>query len=147
MKNLIILALLIFPLHLLRSQTTKDDVQSKIQAQKVAFFTEKLQLTPAEAEKFWPLYNNYQRQKNKITNDRNEIMQHFTRNSEFLTDVEVTDLLENYINCEKKETEMLEDFNLKLREILPERKVLKVYIAEIQFKNWLLRQLRDNKPR
>ena len=32
----------------------------KVQALKVAFITQKLNLTSAEAEKFWPVYNNYE---------------------------------------------------------------------------------------
>ena len=31
----------------------------KIQALKIAFITQKLQLTPDEAQKFWPVYNQY----------------------------------------------------------------------------------------
>ena len=31
----------------------------KLQALKIAFITQKLQLTSAEAEKFWPVYNQY----------------------------------------------------------------------------------------
>src|SRR6185312_13247509 len=32
----------------------------KIQSLKIAFITQKLQLTPDEAQKFWPVYNQYQ---------------------------------------------------------------------------------------
>ncbi len=31
----------------------------KLTAYKIAFFTQRLDLTPAEAEKFWPVYNDY----------------------------------------------------------------------------------------
>lgn len=32
----------------------------KIKALKIAFITQKLQLTPEEAQKFWPVYNQYE---------------------------------------------------------------------------------------
>ena len=31
--------------------------KEKLKAHKIAYITERLQLTPAEAEKFWPVYN------------------------------------------------------------------------------------------
>lgn len=40
----------------------QDPTQEKadhIKAQKIAFFTEKLSLTPEEAQRFWPVYNLY----------------------------------------------------------------------------------------
>lgn len=33
---------------------------SRVQAYKIAFLTKKLSLTPSEAQKFWPLFNNYE---------------------------------------------------------------------------------------
>ena len=53
--------------------------REQIKALKVAFITEELKLTPAEAEKFWPLYNAYdskqtelRQQKLKSFSDRME---------------------------------------------------------------------------
>ena len=36
--------------------------QEKIQALRVAFISKELELTPAEAEKFWPVYNEYSKE-------------------------------------------------------------------------------------
>jgi hypothetical protein len=41
------------------AQNGNGQRQEKIQALKIAFITQKLKLTPAEAEKFWPVYNQY----------------------------------------------------------------------------------------
>jgi len=40
----------------------QDDGAKKLNEIKVGFFTEKLDLTSSEAEKFWPVYNEYSRQ-------------------------------------------------------------------------------------
>ncbi|MBK8353862.1 MAG: hypothetical protein IPL13_00425 [Saprospiraceae bacterium] len=37
----------------------KGQIGDRIQAQMVAYLTSELSLTPQEAEKFWPLYNEY----------------------------------------------------------------------------------------
>ncbi|MCK7539265.1 MAG: hypothetical protein MZV63_54335 [Marinilabiliales bacterium] len=48
----------------------------KLTAYKIAFFTQRLDLTPAEAEKFWPLYNDYSARKNKLQADRLSLMRY-----------------------------------------------------------------------
>ena len=35
----------------------EGDWQEKMRAERVAFLTTAMELTPAEAEKFWPVYN------------------------------------------------------------------------------------------
>ena len=40
----------------------RGNLQERIDAQRVAFITEKVNLTPEEAQVFWPLYNRYRNQ-------------------------------------------------------------------------------------
>ena len=125
---------------------TDDSKYERVQAQKIAFFTERLELTSAEAEKFWPVYNDYQSRKNKLTNERRTLTQFYIENSENMSKEEISESLDKYIELQKAETALLEKYNNKFKEILPEEKVMKIYITEFQFKNWLLKQIRANKP-
>ena len=43
----------------IKAQDPDDTRAEKIQSLKIAFITQKLQLTPDEAQKFWPVYNQY----------------------------------------------------------------------------------------
>ncbi len=38
----------------------QERMQSRIESQKIAFITQKLDLSPSEAQQFWPIYNEYQ---------------------------------------------------------------------------------------
>lgn len=38
----------------------------RVQAQRVAFITEKIDLTSKEAQKFWPVFNEYEKEERKI---------------------------------------------------------------------------------
>ena len=51
--------LLIFFVMLGSLSQIKAQDGEKIQSLKIAFITQKLQLTPDEAQKFWPVYNQY----------------------------------------------------------------------------------------
>jgi ABC-type antimicrobial peptide transport system permease subunit len=118
------------------------DPRKRIQEEKVAFFNNRLELSKAEAQKFWPVYNDYQSRKNKISNEKRTLMRYYTENAGNMTDEEITGTLNKYITFEKRETELLVSYNEKFRAILPDKKVLKIYVTEVQFKDYLLKQLR-----
>ncbi len=44
----------------LHAQKSNNEKQEKLEALRIAFFTKQLELSPEEAQKFWPVYNNYQ---------------------------------------------------------------------------------------
>ncbi|TAL60732.1 MAG: hypothetical protein EPN88_15515, partial [Bacteroidetes bacterium] len=50
--------------------TAQNQNLEKLNAFKIGFFTKKLNLTSQEAEKFWPVYNEYQKQKDMIQQDK-----------------------------------------------------------------------------
>ncbi len=58
-KFVLILALFFSGFTVLRAQDDGDLRGEKIRALKIAFITQKLNLTADEAQKFWPIYNQY----------------------------------------------------------------------------------------
>jgi hypothetical protein len=58
MKRLLPILFLICTLNLF-SQQSQDPDGSRIEALKIAYLTKKLNLSPEEAQRFWPVYNNY----------------------------------------------------------------------------------------
>jgi hypothetical protein len=59
-KYLLILFLAFGAFSVGKAQNGEENRAEKIQSLKIAFITQKLQLTPEEAQKFWPVYNQYQ---------------------------------------------------------------------------------------
>ncbi len=114
-------------------------------AQKVGFFTKKLQLSTKEAQEFWPVYNNYQLRKNKIIQDRRTSTRYYIQNLNNLSEKEIEEMTEKYIRLKKEESDLLQTFHEKFKEVLPISKVMKIYIAEEQYKTLLLRQLRNKR--
>ena len=58
-KYILILFVMIGSFSGLKAQDGDETRAEKIQALKIAFITQKLQLTADEAQKFWPVYNQY----------------------------------------------------------------------------------------
>jgi hypothetical protein len=146
MKILTLLSIVIISSSSLLAQNT-----DRVKAAKVKFFTQKLDLSPSESEKFWPIYNDYEARKSKLANERRDMMRYYEENQSNMTPEEITETLDRYIVIEKEEAQLLEQYNAKFKQVLANEKVLKIYITEIQFRNYLLKQLRTNqqniKPR
>ena len=48
----------------------REEQREKFRSMKIAYFTEELELTSEEAEKFWPLYNDYEKKKREVSQYR-----------------------------------------------------------------------------
>lgn len=129
----------------LQAQAKKSEKTDNLQQQKIAFFTENLQLTSAESARFWPVYNDYQNRRDKIVRDRNTLLQYYESNKSNMTDREANELITKYVTFQQEETRLLESYTKKFQEFLPAMKVMRIFIVELDFKKWLLENLRQNK--
>ncbi len=115
----------------------------KIKALKVAFFTERLALTSAEAETFWPIYNEYE--KTRFHLGKTEHAEFYSKlGDENVSEKEASDLLDKYLKIEKEEEELDKEFTLKMKKVLSAKKTLLLIKAEKDFKKQLIRQFRRN---
>ena len=127
------------------AQDIPPEKMERFNAQRVAFFTDRLRLTSKEAQVFWPIYNEYQDEKNKIIEGRKELTRNLMQNQRTLSDKEIEELGDKYVESVKKEAGLLEVYHKKFKEILPIRKVMRIYSTETQFKNFLLRQIQQSR--
>lgn len=125
------------------SQT--DDTEKALKAEKVAFLTKKLDLTQDEAKKFWPLYDEYWEKKIKILNDRRKLADDFIQNINNITDKEAVDYARRYVESQKRESDLIAEYNKLLLQILPPKKVMLLYQSNYEFKNYLLQKVQETK--
>ena len=127
-----------------QAQESKSDKEQKIKSQKIAFFTDKMGLTLEEAQVFWPVYNDYWAKKNKIIADRKDKMTYFADNSENMSNDEMVRYADQYIKYEMQLAELLDEYHIKFKKILPIEKVMKIYLADYEFKTYLLKKIRES---
>ncbi|RMG16701.1 MAG: hypothetical protein D6730_24855 [Bacteroidetes bacterium] len=120
-------------------------VKERLQNMKIAFFTQELSLTTEEAQRFWPVYNEYTHELEANTRKMNQ-KQHEMRQA-FLgsDDALIERLLDEYIEFKKTEYDISKKYHEKFKEILPIRKVARLYKAERDFKARILRELERRK--
>ncbi|MBU2929696.1 Spy/CpxP family protein refolding chaperone [Winogradskyella psychrotolerans] len=106
--------------------------REKIKALKIAHITEQLNLTETEAQKFWPIYNANEDAESKLrensTNRRKDM------NVEELSESEAKSLLLAMEKVEKQKVELHSKMLNELLEILPAKKIIKMYQAERSFR-------------
>ena len=124
----------------LQGQIRENGVLKRLQAKKVEFINQKLELTPKEKEQFWPVYNDYSARRNLINQQRNSLMLYFQQNENNMDAKEVTNTLNKLVNYQHQETALMDQYVQKFKEFLPEAKVVKIFITEVQFRRWLLTQ-------
>jgi len=115
--------------------------KEKIESHKIAFITEKLKLTPAEAEKFWPVYHENM---DKIMKEREDFRSKHDFEPEEIAgmdDKTATDFLDSQLDHEKKMIEIRKAYYNDLKSVLSPQKILQLVEVEKEFKVELMRKV------
>jgi hypothetical protein len=111
-----------------QSDELKGDDSKKIQAMEVAYITKELNLSPEEAEKFWPIFNKYRSDAKAI-----------------LKDGSITDPLDR----QQKILDIRKKYRTEFTRVLTNDRGNRVFPAEDQFRQMVRRELlkRQNERR
>ncbi len=120
-KFILVLSFLLFTFAVLHAQDDNNPRGEKIEALKIAFITQKLNLSSDEAQKFWPVYNQYQQEIRNINGS------------------EVIENEEQLLNIRKK-------YKPSFEKILGPQKLNNLFNAERDFRTVLIRRLKNRNP-
>lgn len=145
MKNYILL----FWISLIACTGFSQDAQrDRLKALRVAFITEKLALTAAEAEKFWPIYNRYD---DKIFQLRNVDLLRLKREARndfsTLSDEEANKMLDKLEDIEQQLFLERKALVVNLRKVIPAKKVILLKSVEDDFNRELLERLKERREK
>lgn len=117
----------------------------KIKSLKVAFLTERLDLSSKEAQTFWPIYNEYEEKREAMREQEREQIHEKIRNAESLSEREASDLIQQYLIFEEREEELDKNFIERISKVISAKKTLLLLRSEYEFKKQLLKQYRHKK--
>lgn len=121
-----------------------QDRWEKYRSEKVAFLTDKLDLSPTEAQKFWPVYNEMDKERSDVQRERRDLDRQVREANEKLSDKEIIKLTRAYASNAENEGSLATKYNEQFLKILPPQKVLLLYKAENEFRMYMFRKYRDN---
>jgi Spy/CpxP family protein refolding chaperone len=114
----------------------------KMKSMRVAHITNELELTEAEAQKFWPVYNQMDAELETLREQRREIMRS-TRKKEDLSDKEYKAAVNKLMDIETQELAIKKKYANKFFEVIPAKKVFELERAERNFRRQMLSKMRD----
>ncbi|MDB5227118.1 MAG: hypothetical protein JWN78_1311 [Bacteroidota bacterium] len=116
-----------------------QDGNEKVEALKIAFITKRLQLTTDEAQKFWPLYNQYEAEKKQIRESTMGTIKQLKEDGEF-TNAEADQAISKYVEFKSRDLDLTKKYVGLFKGVLPSVKVAKLVTAEEHFKKMLIKQ-------
>ena len=132
-KTLIVaaaLVLMLFGFAPLRAAQDKpaDNMQilrDKIKGDKKLVVATNMELTESEAKGFWPIYDEYQKELQKINQRMAKVLESFAddNRSKSLTDDKAKKLIDEAVSIEQAEANIKSTFAPKLSKVLPVKKV------------------------
>ena len=127
----------------LLSFSQNENSREKIEAMKVAFITQELSLTTAEAQLFWPVYNDYEQKKKDIRKDLRQTQKGKLKNLDQMSDKEIEEMIDLEIEYDQKELDLKKEYHSKLKKVLSMKKIALLYKTEDKFKRKILEQLKN----
>lgn len=118
-----------------------EEKRDEFEAQKAAFFTQALDLTPQEAVLFWPLYNEMFkkiREKDMEMRKKAKVM----RETKNLTEADAHKYVEGSLAAEQQMLDIKKQYYQKLLEVIPAKKIAKLDWVERKFHRQLLDKMR-----
>ncbi|HBO25422.1 hypothetical protein [uncultured Culturomica sp.] len=118
-----------------------EEKRDEFEAQKAAFFTQALDLTPQEAVSFWPLYNEMFkkiREKDMEMRKKAKVM----RETKNLTEADARKYVEGSLAAEQQMLDIKKQYYQKLLEVIPAKKIAKLDWVERKFHRQLLDKMR-----
>ena len=116
---------------------TKKPNSREIEAIKIGYITRRLELTPEESQKFWPVYNQYQKELSLFNQQKKQARIQNANNP--------NQLIDDDFSFDTKILEMRKKYRFKFNQVISDEKVKRLYIAERDFREELIKQLRQRR--
>jgi len=121
----------------------KRMARANIDGAKVGIITQKLNLTVEEAEKFWPIYNEYDNKRKSLVKTLREIK----KNRDSLNDKKNQELVNSRFKIKQELLDLEKEYSKRLSNIISQRQLLDLLYVEQDFHRMLLHRINNNEDR
>ncbi len=141
MKRLIPILVLLISMSAFAQRDGK--MSERIKAQKIAFITERLDLTETEAQKFWPIYNAFEAKNQKLRqlfggrDGKGKI--------DGLSEQEAKSFLDEMMTADTDKHQLKQQFVKDLLKVLPAKKIILLKATEDAFNRRMMEQFKKRR--
>ncbi|WP_341834431.1 hypothetical protein WJU16_15695 [Chitinophaga pollutisoli] len=117
--------------------------EDKVKSLEILYISRELDLTPEEAQKFWPVYKRYSEEVNQLIAERRKKNKELKSNPR--TDALASEALDKELGFEKRMVDIKTRYKQEFLKVLPAAKVTQLYRAEREFRSMMIRQLKERR--
>lgn len=129
--RLLMLALFLLPLHAMASDDEERELaREAIYANKKLVVAANMNLNTNEKEGFWAVYEEYQKDLDKLLERTAALIEDFAANFENLSEAKAKELLNNHVKIEEDAIKLKKRYLSKFQKVLPAQKVVRYYQIE-----------------
>ncbi|RSK47187.1 hypothetical protein [Hymenobacter rigui] len=111
---------------------------SQLENARIAYLTEQISLTPDQAQKFWPVYNEFTAKRRDL-NRRMRLLRPASLDA--LSDQQIKDNLTQAFTLRQQEITLEKEYFDRFQRVISVRQVGKLFIAERQFTKEVLKRV------
>lgn len=115
---------------------------SQLENARIAYLTEQVALTPEQAQKFWPLYNEFTAKRRDLSRRLRQLR---PANTDGLSDQQIRDGLAQSFALRQQEITLEKDYFERFQRVISVRQVGRLALAERQFTKEVLKRV-ANRP-
>jgi len=148
-KNFLVLAMLLISSMSLLAQDVKNDIQVIQGAwgkEKREIIKEGMNLTTANAEKFWPIYDAYEEERKALSAERLMIINDYGKNYTALTDEKADELMKRVFSNNSSLEKLEKKYYDKMKKALSATEAAKFFQIENYLKVMVSAELQDEIP-
>ena len=122
------------------AQNRRHDKDEKIKSLKIAYITEKLDLTPEVSQQFWPVYNAHEKARREIwgRSIRGE-------SADDISEEEALALIQERISRDEDLLKEDKRYIEALKNVISAKQIVKLHNAEREFKHKIIRTLQEKR--
>ena len=121
------------------------DAMKKIESARIALITERLGLSPEQAEKFWPVYRQYNLERREIRKEFRDARQGMDIKN--LTEDQSKQLIQKSMEMKQKELNLEREYSQRLSDVISTQQLFKLKNAEKDFQQMLLKRIQNQRQR
>ena len=120
----------------------KGGRMGQLENARIAYLTEKVALTPDQAQRFWPVYNEFTAKRRDLHRRMRQLR---PDDPDGLSDAQIKDNLSQALALRQQEVNLEKEYFEKFQKLITIRQVGKLFVAERQFTKEVLRRVANRR--
>ena len=143
MKNIKFIIMLSLPFFAFSQEMNELNERGKrMQARKIAFVSNSLEISPKQSESFWPIYNVYSSELKSIYLKKKKVRRNYMLNKQSMNDVDLGLVIDSLFNLDQEYLDLKIKYVKQFSNIISNKQMFELYIIEENFKKDLLRKIK-----